>query len=137
MGPRRRAFRFLGEKDLIPASLVPHRPPPPCGGRPPGLAGTSNSTASLPLPLDAHDRVGGGAAAEGAVASVRTMQGISHAETHVIHGRGAVEVRYHPHNAVPLLGAGESEEDRKSTRLNSSHSQISYAVFCLKKKKLL
>src|SRR2546430_15150767 len=27
------------------------------------------------------------------------------------------------------------EPDRKSTRLNSSHSQISYAVFCLKKKK--
>src|SRR5207249_7564762 len=29
------------------------------------------------------------------------------------------------------------EEDRKSTRLNSSHVSISYAVFCLKKKKLL
>src|SRR5258708_30388567 len=29
------------------------------------------------------------------------------------------------------------EEDRKSTRLNSSHQIISYAVFCLKKKKLL
>src|SRR2546427_7027455 len=28
-----------------------------------------------------------------------------------------------------------AEEDRKSTRLNSSHSQISYAVFCLEKKK--
>src|SRR5688572_32706198 len=28
----------------------------------------------------------------------------------------------------------ESRQDRKSTRLNSSHSQISYAVFCLKKK---
>src|SRR2546430_11785324 len=28
------------------------------------------------------------------------------------------------------------DRDRKSTRLNSSHSQISYAVFCLKKKKL-
>src|SRR2546430_4002232 len=27
-----------------------------------------------------------------------------------------------------------SDQDRKSTRLNSSHSQISYAVFCLKKK---
>src|SRR2546430_17236868 len=27
------------------------------------------------------------------------------------------------------------QRDRKSTRLNSSHSQISYAVFCLKKKK--
>src|SRR5438309_7924121 len=30
---------------------------------------------------------------------------------------------------------GVSEPDRKSTRLNSSHSSISYAVFCLKKKK--
>src|SRR2546430_7798203 len=29
----------------------------------------------------------------------------------------------------------EAPRDRKSTRLNSSHSQISYAVFCLKKKK--
>src|SRR2546430_13249719 len=29
----------------------------------------------------------------------------------------------------------DAETDRKSTRLNSSHSQISYAVFCLKKKK--
>src|SRR5205085_7562072 len=29
-----------------------------------------------------------------------------------------------------------TEQDRKSTRLNSSHSQISYAVFCLKKKKI-
>src|SRR2546427_2310690 len=31
--------------------------------------------------------------------------------------------------------AGQRLLDRKSTRLNSSHSQISYAVFCLKKKK--
>src|SRR5688572_31101593 len=30
---------------------------------------------------------------------------------------------------------GDAVSDRKSTRLNSSHSQISYAVFCLKKKK--
>src|SRR5688572_31277750 len=30
---------------------------------------------------------------------------------------------------------GRCRADRKSTRLNSSHSQISYAVFCLKKKK--
>src|SRR5688572_32415576 len=30
---------------------------------------------------------------------------------------------------------GGEWQDRKSTRLNSSHSQISYAVFCLKKKK--
>src|SRR5205085_3574652 len=32
-------------------------------------------------------------------------------------------------------GAAQASGDRKSTRLNSSHSQISYAVFCLKKKK--
>src|SRR5688572_31622772 len=31
-------------------------------------------------------------------------------------------------------GASYKHKDRKSTRLNSSHSQISYAVFCLKKK---
>src|SRR2546427_8545755 len=42
--------------------------------------------------------------------------------------------------ANPLLGPVYSAVvlttlDRKSTRLNSSHSQISYAVFCLKKKK--
>src|SRR3712207_8291639 len=42
----------------------------------------------------------------------------------------------------PALGAVEVDEaelavelDRKSTRLNSSHANISYAVFCLKKKK--
>src|SRR5688572_31305266 len=34
-----------------------------------------------------------------------------------------------------VVGAVEAHRDRKSTRLNSSHSQISYAVFCLKKKK--
>src|SRR2546430_17478224 len=33
------------------------------------------------------------------------------------------------------LGVADVVPDRKSTRLNSSHSQISYAVFCLKKKK--
>src|SRR2546427_9336399 len=43
--------------------------------------------------------------------------------------------------AQGLLGQGRTgvqqcrRQDRKSTRLNSSHSQISYAVFCLKKKK--
>src|SRR2546430_3393666 len=39
----------------------------------------------------------------------------------------------HPGNATD---DSRSEADRKSTRLNSSHSQISYAVFCLKKKKI-
>src|SRR5256885_6156619 len=45
------------------------------------------------------------------------------------------------HDAVPLaaavavVGPGGELADRKSTRLNSSHLVISYAVFCLKKKK--
>src|SRR5690242_20845495 len=36
---------------------------------------------------------------------------------------------------LPALTQREREVDRKSTRLNSSHMSISYAVFCLKKKK--
>src|SRR2546430_12323448 len=40
-------------------------------------------------------------------------------------------------NCLGLLSCGTriKRKDRKSTRLNSSHSQISYAVFCLKKKR--
>src|SRR5258707_3974096 len=38
---------------------------------------------------------------------------------------------------VGLGGSPTEGEDRKSTRLNSSHANISYAVFCLKKKKNL
>src|SRR3712207_8584134 len=40
-------------------------------------------------------------------------------------------------NSVLRLGSGwmvQCDSDRKSTRLNSSHANISYAVFCLKKK---
>src|SRR5256885_6363234 len=36
---------------------------------------------------------------------------------------------------LPIPSATTASEDRKSTRLNSSHLVISYAVFCLKKKK--
>src|SRR2546427_4116533 len=49
-------------------------------------------------------------------------------------GRGAA-VAATPDHAPHLPAAGRGAGDRKSTRLNSSHSQISYAVFCLKKKK--
>src|SRR2546422_3053626 len=43
----------------------------------------------------------------------------------------------HAHGALVELDAGAARlgVDRKSTRLNSSHGYISYAVFCLKKKK--
>src|SRR2546430_6913442 len=42
-----------------------------------------------------------------------------------------------PGSAVLTGGARDRIIDRKSTRLNSSHSQISYAVFCLKKKNMM
>src|SRR3712207_7444454 len=47
--------------------------------------------------------------------------------------------RYHEllpvQSAEAVVSLGELVTDRKSTRLNSSHANISYAVFCLKKKK--
>src|SRR2546422_3016675 len=49
-------------------------------------------------------------------------------------GRGAVRLSRRRHHAVLPRVAGPPT-DRKSTRLNSSHGYISYAVFCLKKKK--
>src|SRR5688572_32151267 len=47
---------------------------------------------------------------------------------------GALRPRRRP-PPCPSHQLGHRPRDRKSTRLNSSHSQISYAVFCLKKKK--
>src|SRR5256885_6748804 len=49
-----------------------------------------------------------------------------------------LEVMSHCHEVSELVatdGRRQTSEDRKSTRLNSSHLVISYAVFCLKKKK--
>src|SRR3712207_8397729 len=46
-----------------------------------------------------------------------------------------VESQARRHRGRPGLRARLHEKDRKSTRLNSSHANISYAVFCLKKKK--
>src|SRR5688572_32309584 len=54
-------------------------------------------------------------------------------DTRVVNGRRGRNLQ------LRLVKVGRNgcakERDRKSTRLNSSHSQISYAVFCLKKKK--
>src|SRR2546430_7165578 len=50
-------------------------------------------------------------------------------------GQGVVPVRYTVTQPARVVTRVVGGTDRKSTRLNSSHSQISYAVFCLKKKK--
>src|SRR2546430_6757555 len=47
----------------------------------------------------------------------------------------ALTIGFAPIAQRALRQRARSFKDRKSTRLNSSHSQISYAVFCLKKKK--
>src|SRR5256885_7215328 len=49
-----------------------------------------------------------------------------------IHQLGAVSLHLHRQHLARRTDAGDA--DRKSTRLNSSHLVISYAVFCLKKK---
>src|SRR3989475_9016440 len=60
-----------------------------------------------------------------------------------IKDKGTIRIEF-DHDSYKVVRAATGEvafkrnlsiEDRKSTRLNSSHSQISYAVFCLKKKK--
>src|SRR2546426_8780130 len=50
-------------------------------------------------------------------------------------GRGAALGAPRRNRHLELPGAERRQLDRKSTRLNSSHLVISYAVFCLKKKK--
>src|SRR2546430_12781196 len=50
-------------------------------------------------------------------------------------GGGAESVWPRRRRVSGMGGVDDNEGDRKSTRLNSSHSQNSYAVFCLKKKK--
>src|SRR5260221_6921365 len=59
-----------------------------------------------------------------------------------------IEAKYGYHEGLPIVeqtieirgmegGFSRGARDRKSTRLNSSHTVISYAVFCLKKKKTI
>src|SRR5690606_41272835 len=100
-----------------------------------GPAPTDTSTLSLhdALPISHHRRCGPGRPQRGrgddglsypaysrpvvATHGGRRMFGCGGSRAHVCHGGG-------------------SQPDRKSTRLNSSHVKISYAVFCLKKKKI-
>src|SRR3712207_7878671 len=51
------------------------------------------------------------------------------------HDRPHLGVALHRRQLLVELLEDRAREDRKSTRLNSSHANISYAVFCLKKKK--
>src|SRR3712207_7469165 len=54
----------------------------------------------------------------------------------VVGGEQVRVVRRVRHHGQDPAGGRLDRQDRKSTRLNSSHANISYAVFCLKKKKI-
>src|SRR5690242_21119787 len=58
-----------------------------------------------------------------AFAGTPDLHTAAHEAAHVVQQHGGVQLK-----------GGIGEADRKSTRLNSSHMSISYAVFCLKKK---
>src|SRR3972149_9583425 len=64
------------------------------------------------------------------------LGGLGHADPKVARGVRVVSGLGHVNEpqvvSLGLLRAPPGKEDRKSTRLNSSHSQISYAVFCLR-----
>src|SRR3712207_8133194 len=53
---------------------------------------------------------------------------------HLLHRKRVSALAGHPDDLLELRQPVANRGDRKSTRLNSSHANISYAVFCLKKK---
>src|SRR5256886_3271665 len=55
---------------------------------------------------------------------------------YVASGKTSPPTSIDPKDRIDVANDMHDARDRKSTRLNSSHSQISYAVFCLKKKKI-
>src|SRR2546430_126735 len=93
-----------------------------------GFSGATVKTLLGALPLDPAAAIPGGA---GRVTVLIRPEQIDIGPNQDGLTAHVTSYRYHGHDAVLHV---RPEEDRKSTRLNSSHSQISYAVFCLKKK---
>src|SRR3712207_7959173 len=62
--------------------------------------------------------------------AVQVGQLLGDADRRIVEGKAVAD-----HEDRGVLGVARQRRDRKSTRLNSSHANISYAVFCLKKKK--
>src|SRR2546427_1269168 len=75
------------------------------------------------------------AAPDPVLLSVRGFDPVAQRFGYGVNGRFGATVAANGGVTVPFQIAIQAHLDRKSTRLNSSHSQISYAVFCLKKKK--
>src|SRR2546427_8283770 len=86
----------------------------------------------LPAPEDVHDFVTAGAS--GFIAKDATLDEFVDTIRAVASGTDVLPAALTATLFSHIAKLAEAR-DRKSTRLNSSHSQISYAVFCLKKKK--
>src|SRR2546430_7490250 len=96
------------------------------------MASSSPSVISVPEALSVNTRAGGRVSrAERRMLMRRLIAPVALAATLV----GVTAPPAHAGKSTDIaLGLASFAVDRKSTRLNSSHSQISYAVFCLKKK---
>src|SRR5207253_9105098 len=106
----------------------------PCSFKPPSPTALYTLSLHDALPICRHLRAepevtGVGADVHGAVD--RLHRGVRE-EGHLVNGLDSPDGAGHRLRHVALVAA---HKDRKSTRLNSSHVAISYAVFCLKKKK--
>src|SRR6266567_6001331 len=113
--------------------------PRPAHARPPHRLGPERLPRGLP----------GGTRERRELTAVKRFRCASTISTALVHRYGSLGParsrtarsarRPRPYRPVTYSGEGSFGRivgvDRKSTRLNSSHSQISYAVFCLKKKK--
>src|SRR5206468_6442473 len=107
-------------------------------GRQPALAGEEVAMPTRPLPNDPsleHLRK----AAKRLRDAVRAGDAAALALVREFHPRAADAMTQFPLTDAQLVKGNcviaSAARDRKSTRLNSSHDQISYAVFCLKKKR--
>src|SRR5947209_16743474 len=89
---------------------------------------TQSNTIAIAMSFDYPDPVKAQAVLQSFVSKFLTM------DTEDVENQASLSVRFLEDQANKLQGQ-ISDIDRKSTRLNSSHANISYAVFCLKKKK--
>src|SRR5690625_5780733 len=90
----------------------------------------ANGTAPVPLPAQRSSTV----RFKSVAALEQALQSRAHGgKTPPVYGRGGLDTHRALEEVFCTLEQGHGALDRKSTRLNSSHVAISYAVFCLKK----